>query len=238
MSSAPNRLRELRKLAELSQEDLAQQVGTTNQQIGRLEKGQRRLSTYWMERIAIALQCRPADLLPELPSQRVDNEETPSHSPRTVVAPSDEQVANYANVSPGPETVYYLPLISWVRAGAWAEVADPYEPGEYERLVPVTRRYSGRAYALRIEGDSMQALDGDSFPDGSVICVEPNQEARNGSYVIAKLEDSQDATFKQLVIDGARRYLKPLNGRYPITEITREATICGVVRQLMMDFDR
>ncbi len=141
-----------------------------------------------------------------------------------------------SNVSPGPETIHYLPLISWVQAGAWAEVADPYQPGDYERLVPVTRRYSNHAYALKIKGDSMQAAEGVSFPDGSIICVEPNQDARHGSYVVMKLEESQEATFKQLVIDGDRRYLKPLNQRYPIIEITREAVVCGVVRQLVMDF--
>ncbi len=210
MTDAPNRIKELRKLASMSQGDVAALVGTTTTQISRLEQGHRQLTQKWMDRIAPALGCKPADLL-------LDG-------------------GGGSNVSPGPETIHYLPLISWVQAGAWAEVQDPYEPGDYERLVPVTRRYSNRAYALKIKGDSMQASDGDSFPDGSIICVEPNQDARNGSYVVMKLEESQEATFKQLVIDGDRRYLKPLNQRYPIIEITGEAVVCGVVRQLVMDF--
>lgn len=141
------------------------------------------------------------------------------------------------NIHPGPDIQGGLPLISWVKAGGWAEVEDPFEPGEYERLVPVTRRYSNRAFALRVEGDSMQSADGTSFPNGSIICVEPMQAAKNGSYVVARLDDSMEATFKQLIIDGDRTYLKPLNPRYPIMPVEGELTICGVVRQLVMDFD-
>ena len=153
----------------------------------------------------------------------------------TLISEADLGVGN---TSPGPAIVQYLPLISWVRAGEWTEIADPCEPGTYEKLILVTRRYSNRAYALRLDGDSMQAPDGDSFPSGSIICVEPMQHAKNGSYVVIRLESSNEATFKQLIIDGDRQYLKPLNPRYPIMEITEPATICGVVRQLVMDFDR
>ena len=72
MTDAPNRIRELRNVAGLSQATLAQKVGTSNQQIGRLEKGTRGLTTQWMDRIAAALECSPADLLPRVslgPSQ-------------------------------------------------------------------------------------------------------------------------------------------------------------------------
>ncbi len=139
------------------------------------------------------------------------------------------------NTSPAPE-ITQLPLISWTTAGTWEEVQDPLAPYQYEELIPVTKRYSNRAFALRIVGDSMQASDGPSFPSGCVIAVEPQHEATNGSFVVVRLEDSKEATFKQLVIDGPKRYLKPLNTRYPIMEIEEEATICGVVRQMVMDF--
>ena len=49
--------------------------------------------------------------------------------------------------------------------------------------------------------------------------------------VIAKLVDSQEATFKQLVMEGSRRFLKPLNPSWPepIIELGPDAIICGVV---------
>lgn len=59
-----NRIKELREQLKMSQEDLAQAVGTTNQQIGRLEKSRRNLTQKWMERLAPALHVRPPELLP------------------------------------------------------------------------------------------------------------------------------------------------------------------------------
>ena len=59
-----NRIAELRQARGLSQEDLAKRAGTTNQQVGRLEAGTRRLTVEWMGRIARALGVAPAELLP------------------------------------------------------------------------------------------------------------------------------------------------------------------------------
>lgn len=55
------------------------------------------------------------------------------------------------------------------------------------------------------------------FLVGDIVTVDPGREAINGSYVIAKNEE--EATFKQLVIDGNNVYLKPLNTRYPIKDL-------------------
>lgn len=60
-----NRIAELRERKGLSQEELAEAVGTSGQQIGRLEKGSRKLTTDWMDRLAPALDVRPRDLLGE-----------------------------------------------------------------------------------------------------------------------------------------------------------------------------
>ncbi len=58
-----SRISELRKARGLTLKRLAELVGTSNQQISHLEKGRRRLTLDWMERIAKALECHPADLL-------------------------------------------------------------------------------------------------------------------------------------------------------------------------------
>lgn len=59
-----NRIKELRDLLGLSQQRLAELANTTNQQIGRLESGSRKLSQDWMERLAPVLGVNPAELLP------------------------------------------------------------------------------------------------------------------------------------------------------------------------------
>lgn len=59
----PNRIREHRKRLGWSQEKLADEAGTTTQQVSRLEKSQRRLADEWLERLARALAVTKADLL-------------------------------------------------------------------------------------------------------------------------------------------------------------------------------
>jgi len=60
-----NRIRELRKALGLSLSELARRVGTSPQQLYRLENGERRLAENWMRRIAAGLGVRPGDLLVE-----------------------------------------------------------------------------------------------------------------------------------------------------------------------------
>ena len=50
----PNRIRELRDRRQMTQEELAAAIGTSKMQVSRLERGERRLTQSWMERIAAA----------------------------------------------------------------------------------------------------------------------------------------------------------------------------------------
>lgn len=60
-----NRIKELRLRRDLSQLQLGELANTSAQQIGKLEKGDRRLSQDWMTRIATALAVAPTELLPD-----------------------------------------------------------------------------------------------------------------------------------------------------------------------------
>lgn len=70
-----------------------------------------------------------------------------------------------------------------------------------------------------------------SFKDGDTIFVDPTREAVHRSLVIVRLDDDAEATFKQLMIEGGKKYLQALNPHWPvrIIEINGNATICGVV---------
>ncbi|MDG2968409.1 LexA family transcriptional regulator [Pseudomonas extremaustralis] len=140
--------------------------------------------------------------------------------------------ASESNVEPGPKVKGYVPLISWVQAGAWCEITDVRTLDDAEIWLPCAASHSTQSYALRVRGLSMfNQHERRSFRDGDIIFVDPAKDAENGSLVIAKLIDSQEATFKQLVMEGSRRFLKPLNPAWPepIIELGDDATICGVV---------
>lgn len=59
----PNRIAELRQRRGLSQTALAILVGTSQQQIDRLEREERRLTWNWMKKLSKALHCHPMDLV-------------------------------------------------------------------------------------------------------------------------------------------------------------------------------
>lgn len=61
--SMPNRIAALRKSSGLSQSKLAEAIGATLSMVGKLERGERELTTRWMLKISKALGCKPADLL-------------------------------------------------------------------------------------------------------------------------------------------------------------------------------
>lgn len=75
----------------------------------------------------------------------------------------------------------------------------------------------------------MVAPDGSGFPEGAVIIVDPRIEARNGDYVVVRFQDSDEATFKRLVVDGPNKFLRALNPVYPPIPVTDDARLCGVV---------
>jgi len=64
VSDAPNRIRELRMAAKLSQQKVADRINVSKMTISALERGEMKLDLDYMERIARALGVEPTDLLP------------------------------------------------------------------------------------------------------------------------------------------------------------------------------
>jgi SOS-response transcriptional repressor LexA len=144
-----------------------------------------------------------------------------------------ELVSGGSNTSPGFDMRAEVPLVSAVEAGDYTRI-DNFKPADGFERVPVTIPIKRHTYALKVHGDSMVSEISDSFPDGSIVIVEPEMVAEPGDYVIA-LNESNETTFKQLVKDGGDFYLKPLNTRYPIKPMGT-ARIIGVVREFTKRF--
>lgn len=127
-----------------------------------------------------------------------------------------------------------VPVISWVQAGALTDVVDNYEPGQADEWVDAIFSKPGvRSFALRVQNDSMTNPHGSpSFPEGSVIIVDPDRAPLVGDYVVAKDIVTQRATFKKLASDGSRYFLRALNPGYPPVEIdSPELRVIGVVTE-------
>ncbi|MBD8666567.1 peptidase S24 [Pseudomonas lurida] len=135
---------------------------------------------------------------------------------------------NESNVRSVTDRFGKVPLISWVQAGAWCEAN--FEQPDSESWLSCPVAISGSGYALKVLGDSMtNPGPGRSYPAGCIIFVDPDTETKTGDRVIARVPRTNEATFKILVEDAGRQYLRPINPQYPIIDITEETHICGKV---------
>lgn len=141
-----------------------------------------------------------------------------------------EPRAGYLTGDAVPGSWCRLPVRSWTEAGRMPDSANP--SPEQELLVP--GQYSPACYLLIVQGDAMiDPATGSGFPAGCHIVVDPDAEPRHGSFVVVSHPGVAECTLKQLIHDGPRRLLKPLNPRYPITDLDH-AEVVGVVREKIL----
>ncbi len=120
------------------------------------------------------------------------------------------------------------PVLSSVKAGAWGEAVEAYTLKDIDLWLESDAHIQGEAFWLEVEGDSMTAPVGLSIPEGTFVLFDTGRDPINGSLVIAKLSDTNEATFKKLIIDGGQRYLKGLNPQWPLVPINGNCRIIGV----------
>ena len=130
-----------------------------------------------------------------------------------------------SNVSLGPTLKAAVPLISWVQAGAWSEISEIKEYDADRYLCPV--KCSDQTFALKVHGVSMEP----KFYEGDLIFVDPEAECIHGSYVVARLDDNNEATFKQLIIESGHKFLKAANPNWPeqLIPINGNCTLVGKI---------
>lgn len=191
-----------------TQSDLAKRSGVAQSTIGRMLRGDVNPQTATLERIAKALGIPVALLLEETPVDEVGN-----RVERTAAGRVSE--------------LRRVPLISRVRAGAFEESIDNYQPGDAEEWLGAPKACGPRTIALHVEGESMEPR----YQNADIIYVDPDVAPVHGKDVVVRLDDRGEVTFKRLVIEGERRYLKPLNPNWPekIIEVPDDARIVGVV---------
>ena len=131
------------------------------------------------------------------------------------------------NAPDGPDIRGLYPLISWVQASEWTEICQDYVPPHEIELLPCPVRCSEHTFVLRVHGVSMEPR----FHEGDLIFVDPEAAPAHGKYVVVQIDEANEATFKQLIVEENRQYLKALNPDWPkrIIELDTAATIIGVV---------
>lgn len=189
----------------MTQSDLGQKVGLAQNSIHNIESGETKRPRK-LEALAKALQC---------------SEEWLQYG-----------VGELDNATIGPSIKRTIPLINYIQAGSWKEINQDINQlkengGSYNMGLICPVNCSELTFALRVQGVSMEP----KFNNGDLIFVDPEAMTENGSYVVARLDDENQATFKQLIIEGDKRFLKPVNPNWPdqLIAINGNCTIVGKV---------
>lgn len=223
MTTIATRLKATRHEKNWSQDELAKKSGVSQGTIGNIESGARRAYGS-LPRIAEALGVRNNWLRDgDLPKYDFPPPLATNH---TAQSPSAEY--NVTHTQPRGK----VPLISWVQAGDFCDAVDPHPAGKDDEWLECPMRHSKNTYALLVRGSSMHNPMGDrSFAEGDIIFIDPDLQPQHRSLVICRLDGSNEATFKRLLIEGDSKLLEALNPSWPdrIIKIEDNATICGVV---------
>lgn len=128
VGTMPNNISHYRKARGISQQEMADRLGTTLNMFGKLERGDRTLNENWLQRISAVLEVRASQLIDD-----------------------DEPVADILD---GAKPIRPIPLLGKVPAGNWREAirtAHHFIPAPAAGISP-------EAYALEVDGNSMDRI--------------------------------------------------------------------------------
>lgn len=177
-----NRIKHWREHRRLSLAELARRVGTSAQQMGRLEAGKRRLTQDWMVRVSGALAVMPQDLLPE--------------SAVTPPPGMNEAAGSPLDTMPGSQAGRDLPVYASSQGGASGMLIDHSPTDWIHRPQPLLRVQ--KAFAVYVVGDSMEP----AHEPGDLLLVHPGLPPTRGRDVLLtgqKQDGDTPALVKRLV---------------------------------------
>lgn len=128
-----------------------------------------------------------------------------------------------------------VPLLSWGCVDAW-NTDGLTTTAEKPELLFTDTQVGPKTFALQMADASMEPL----FPKGTLLIIDPNKAPKDRSYAVVILEGYHEAIFRQLILDGPNRYLKPISpdfDRYKMSLMGKNDRIAGVLVQSRRDYD-
>ena len=119
-----------------------------------------------------------------------------------------------------------VPVISWA---SLESVMNGKFMLESNQWVGCPHDISDNSFVLEVENDLMTSSTGRSYPRGAYIFIDQDRLAKSGDRVIAIDRNTMESVFRELVIDGGIKYLKPLNTAYPVQQCSESTHIIGVI---------
>jgi SOS-response transcriptional repressor LexA len=126
-----------------------------------------------------------------------------------------------------------VPLLTWDEIIEWSVSKNKNQTHE---LILTDAAIGKSGFALKIKDASMDPV----FPKNTVLITDPDKQAKDRNFVIAKLANHPEAIFRQLLLDAGDRYLKPLSPdfeQYKMTRLNNNDKILSVVVQAKRDWE-
>lgn len=174
-----NRIADLRKAKGMTQDQLADAIGTTVNNLGKLERGARRLNEDWINKIAAALGCDPSEILAKAPSER------PRDMPLDMRRAPEQMPTRNAHADAGPAKLRRVNLQLAMGDGTNLEDWFEEEPVDFDMgwLRTITSTPTNRLIVGSGVGDSMAPTIGDR--DDVMINLDENRLTKlDGIYAI------------------------------------------------------
>lgn len=173
-----NKIKELREKFDISQQQLADMVGTSQPQIQRLESSKRTLSKKWAERLASPLRTTPQQLLFET----VEREPLTKYT--EIVRKNVTNELPNARISGNLDTeARLIPLYGQAVGGVDGEFVMNGTPLDYVPAHPSVADVKD-AYAVTVSGDSMSPR----YEDGETCYIDPRVRVTRGDYVVVQIQ--------------------------------------------------
>lgn len=218
-------IRRLREDRDMSQNELAEKAGTSQPQINRLEKGERKLTKEWAERLAPHLNVTPEILLfgwPDEGDMAMPPREDPFPKPNA-------RIGEKVSVG-GPRIPVYGQAVGGVDGEFLMNGSVLYEV----MAPPVVSNISG-AYAVAVSGESMWPR----YEDGEICFVDPKRRVKKGDYVIAQIQLEEEGSLLAYVKQFVRHNSEELVLRQfnPEKELRFPATAVHAVHYIALAGD-
>ena len=126
--------------------------------------------------------------------------------------------------------VHRVPLLAWSEVMNYLPSKNKLSdsPNSTTPQLLTESLVSPSAFALTIQDASMEPL----FTPGTQVIFDPDKVLRDRCYILVKMETSAEPIFRQLILDGSDRFIKPLSPdleRFRMQMLSEQDHILGML---------
>lgn len=103
-----------------------------------------------------------------------------------------------------------VPLLMWNQLNELQEINKKIEEhgiDVFDNTITISLGFNEKCFGLVMNDSSMDPY----FPKDSILVIDPNKNIKDRSFVLVKLAEEKTFLFRQVLLDGQYKYLKPIN---------------------------